>query len=143
MQTRRAAFTLVELLIVVVILAILAAAIIPQFTDVTNDARDSTADINLRVLRGQIQLYKMQHNGTAPGATLVELTKGTTATGADGTDFGPYLQKIPANPFTNSSVVRASATNPPAAASGEEDAGWLYHAASGNVWLDNENYLDK
>ena len=35
---RRSAFTLIEVLIVVVIMAILAATIIPQFTDSTKDA---------------------------------------------------------------------------------------------------------
>src|SRR5690606_30462230 len=46
----RSGFTLVELLIVVVILAILAAAVIPTFTDSTTDARASTALTNLNVL---------------------------------------------------------------------------------------------
>ena len=55
-RQRRSGFTLVELLIVVVILAILAAAIIPTFTDSTSDAKASTALTNLNVLRGQIQL---------------------------------------------------------------------------------------
>ena len=42
---RRSAFTLIEVLIVVVIMAILAATIIPQFTDSTKDAKASTATI--------------------------------------------------------------------------------------------------
>ncbi len=138
----RSGFTLVELLIVVVILAILAAAIIPTFTDSTTDARASTALTNLNVLRGQIQLYRMQHGGLTPSATLVELTMQTDATGSEGTDYGPYLLKIPVNPYTNSATVRPAASNPPNAASGEDDAGWLYHAASGNIWLDHADHLD-
>ena len=140
-RSNRSGFTLVELLIVVVILAILAAAIIPTFTDSTADAKASTALTNLNVLRGQIQLYRMQHGGNSPSATLNELTIQTDASGAAGTDYGPYLLKIPANPYTNSAVVRAAAANPPAAASGEDDAGWLYHAASGNIWLDHTDHL--
>ena len=138
----RSGFTLVELLIVVVILAILAAAIIPTFTDSTADARASTALTNLNVLRGQIQMYRMQHNGLTPSATLAELTLQTDATGAEGTDFGPYLLKIPTNPYTNSATVRPTTSNPPTAASGEQDAGWLYHAATGNIWLDHTDHLD-
>lgn len=138
----RSGFTLVELLIVVVILAILAAAVIPTFTDSTTDARASTALTNLNVLRGQIQLYRMQHSGLTPSATLVELTMQTNASGSEGTDFGPYLLKIPVNPYTNAATVRAAATNPPAAASGEDDAGWLYHADTGNIWLDHTDHLD-
>ena len=43
----RSAFTLIEVLIVVVIMAILAATIIPQFTDSTKDAKTSTAKMNV------------------------------------------------------------------------------------------------
>ncbi len=103
--------------------------------------RGAIADINVRVMRGQLQLYKMQHNGLLPSAALAELTKGTNADGSDGTQFGPYVQIIPTNPFTNSSKVRAATANPPAAASGVSDAGWLYHAASGNIWLDHADYI--
>ena len=37
---RKAGFTLVEILIVVIILGILAAIVIPQFTEASNDARE-------------------------------------------------------------------------------------------------------
>jgi prepilin-type N-terminal cleavage/methylation domain-containing protein len=143
MRTRNTAFTLMELLIVIVILAILAAAIIPQFADVSVDAKDSTADLNVRILRAQIELYKAQHDGLTPSLTLAELTKATDASGADGGPFGPYLQRIPVNPFTNSATVRQSATNPPAAASGAADAGYLYHPATGRIWLDKDDHLTK
>ncbi len=139
---RRHAFTLVELLIVVVILAIIAAAVIPQFTDSTADAKRGTALANLRTLRGQIQTYIVQHNGSPP-ATLAKLTEKTDASGATGTEFGPYLQFIPVNPFTNKSTVTATSANPPTAASSGADRGWLYHAASGNVWLDEGGYLNQ
>ena len=46
----RSAFTLIEVLIVVVIMAILAAAIVPQFTDSTKDAKSSTAKFNLHTV---------------------------------------------------------------------------------------------
>jgi prepilin-type N-terminal cleavage/methylation domain-containing protein len=145
---RRSAFTLVEVLIVVVIMAILAAAIIPQFTDSTKDAKSSTVQFNLSTLRSQIQLYRTQHNGTNPGATLVELTQTTNAAGTAGSGanfpFGPYLREIPANPITNSKAVK-SITNDPAAAGDVTSggAGWLYNATSGNVWIDHADHYTK
>ncbi len=136
-------FTLVEVLIVVVIMAILAAAIIPQFTDSSSDARESTALMNLRTLRGQIQLYRVQHNGLLPSASLGELLIKTDASGSSGGTLGPYLQFIPDNPFTNANTVRTTATDPPGAASGAADAGWLYNTTSGMVYLDDGSYLNK
>ena len=63
---RRNAFTLVELLIVVIILGILAAVVIPQFSDASTDARVSSLTTNLATIRGQIEFYKMQHTGKYP-----------------------------------------------------------------------------
>jgi len=74
-MSRRSAFTLVEILIVVVILAILAAAVIPQFTDSSNDAKNSTSLFNLQTFRGQIAVYKAQHGGLVPtGADATAIT---------------------------------------------------------------------
>jgi general secretion pathway protein G len=139
-RSTRSAFTLVEVLIVVVIMAILAATIIPQFTDSTKDAKESTSKFNLHTMRSQIELYKAHHNGVLPSADLAELTKATDADGADGGPFGPYMREIPANPFTNSKTVTVTADNPPTAATG---GGWLYNATTGGIWIDHADYLDE
>lgn len=142
---KRGGFTLVEVLIVVVIMSILAATIIPQFSNSTKDAKDNTAKFNLHTIRSQIELYKSQHDGKVPSATLVELTSKTNAAGTVGTTsafaYGPYLQELPTNPYTNSAKISTAATNPPTAASGAADAGWLYHSASGMIWIDNDTLL--
>ena len=78
---RRNAFTLVEVLIVIVIMAVLAATIIPQFSDSTKDAKVSSVKFNLHTLRSQFQLYKSQHDGKVPGATLAEMTSQTDSDG--------------------------------------------------------------
>jgi general secretion pathway protein G len=140
-RSTRSAFTLVEVLIVVVIMAILAATIIPQFTDSTNDAKISTSKFNLHTMRSQIELYKAHHNGLLPSASLAELTKATDADGADGGPFGPYMREIPANPFNNLNTVTATAgtsATPPAAATG---GGWLYNATTGDIFIDHEDHL--
>ena len=141
---KRGGFTLVEVLIVVVIMAILAATIIPQFSDSTKDAKTNTSKFNLHTIRSQIELFKSQHDGKVP-SDLLDLTKKTNSSGVVGTTsafpYGPYLQELPANPFTGSAKITTAASNPPAAASGATDAGWLYHAASGGVWIDNADLL--
>ena len=63
---RARGFTLVELLMVVVILAIIAAIVVPQFSSATDDAKESVLDTNLARMRSAVDLYKEQH-GHYPG----------------------------------------------------------------------------
>lgn len=142
--SRRSAFTLIEVLIVVVIMAILAATIIPQFTDSTKDAKSSTVKFNLHTLRSQIELYRTQHNGTAPAATLAELKVSTDASGAQGTGvnypYGPYIREVPVNPYNNKNDVTAITNDPAKAADVTGNTGWLYNATTGGIWIDNSAF---
>ncbi len=124
-------FTLVELLIVVIILGILAAVVIPQFSASTQDANEAALDSNLAAMRNAIELYAAQHNGDYPG-TILQQDDATAITGTNApytaaaalveqltlyTDFnnnisatkggayiyGPYIKKgVPANPVPSS-----------------------------------------
>jgi general secretion pathway protein G len=107
-------FTLVEILIVVVILGILAAIVIPQFTSASTEAKEAALVSDLQAMRSQIELYKIHHNDQLPGtqATNDFTTAMTSKTNQDGEDttqatdpltcrYGPYMRKIPINPFTN------------------------------------------
>ena len=62
----RQGFTLVELLIVVVILTILSAIVVPQFSAATDDAKLSSLDTSLANVRSAVDLYYQQH-GEYPG----------------------------------------------------------------------------
>ncbi|MBW8041081.1 MAG: prepilin-type N-terminal cleavage/methylation domain-containing protein [Planctomycetes bacterium] len=107
-------FTLVEILIVVVILGILAAIVIPQFTSASTEARESALKSDLQAMRSQIELYKIQHlNDALPGAftaTFLQAMEGYTDVGgavvAAGTlgAKGPYMRKIPVNPFSSAAL---------------------------------------
>lgn len=137
-------FTLVEVLIVVVILAILAATIIPKYANSTDEARASNAQYNLHVLRSQIELFKAQHEGGAPTEKDIvnQLTKNTDLGGAvaAGGAYGPYVQMVPENPFNaDATIVDAGATIPPtkAAATG----GWLYDEGTGQIWINHADHL--
>ena len=108
-RNARKGFTLVEILIVVIILGILAAIVIPQFTNASEDARKSSLTSQLQTLRSQTELYKLQHLDKFPtdtgdlGSSAVwswsALTTQTDETGSayDSSSstsgpFGPYLQ---------------------------------------------------
>jgi general secretion pathway protein G len=121
---RRAAFTLIEILIVVVILGILAAIVVPQFSNASQVARENMLKDELRYFRTQITVYKAQHGDVPPGyvngnpggqlstqAFTDQLVNRTNARGDKGLDsrqfpFGPYLLRIPANPLTQSNGVK-------------------------------------
>lgn len=82
-RANQGGFTLVELLIVAIILAILAAIVVPQFANSTAGANDSALRSNLAGIRSAIDLYTQQHGGTYPGA--VASTGGACAGGTAGT----------------------------------------------------------
>jgi general secretion pathway protein G len=139
---RQNGFTLVELLIVVVILGILAAIVIPQFSDASNDAKDSSLKSNLATIRSQIQLYKIQHNGELPAggkATFIDsMTKYTIADGSVATTqapgagvYGPYLQTIPKNPYNNLNTVTNNGT------AGDGSGGWEFNTTTGTFQADD------
>lgn len=126
----QAGFTLVEILIVVVILGILAAIVIPQFTSASESAKSSSLVSQLQTIRSQLELYQVQHNGDYPDLVTdwTQITGETevdgTAGDASGNEFGPYLQQAPVNPFEQSFVVGA------AAAAG---TGWVYDETTGAI----------
>jgi general secretion pathway protein G len=126
----KSGFTLVEILIVVVILGILAAIVIPQFTEASTEARTSSLMSNLQTIRSQLELYAVQHNDADPvlASFLAQMTQQTDIDGNAGTDFGPYLQQIPPNPFTNSSTVVGWGLG---AVAGTD--GWEYNENTGEV----------
>jgi general secretion pathway protein G len=138
---KNAGFTLVEILIVVIILGILAAIVIPQFTQASNDARESALVSDLQTVRSQLELYKVQHLEVYPSSssstTFIDcLSKRTNAAGATGSDaslypYGPYLQKFPVNAFvsgTASGAVGFGTTDP---APGDGSTGWYFNTSTG------------
>src|SRR5207248_9219860 len=118
--------------IVVIILGILAAIVIPQFTNASEDARKSNMTSQLQTLRSQIELYKLQHRDIAPSLiagwdqfTMYTDDTGATAATADATHkYGPYVQSSPINPLTNSNTVVAPANV-------TTTSGWTFVAGTG------------
>jgi type II secretion system protein G len=131
-------FTLVEILIVVVILGILSAIVIPQYTSASTEARESALAGDLQTIRSSIELYKIHHNDNLPGtqAGVDFQTAMTSRTNQDGvvdtsggTDptfrFGPYLREIPINPFNDLNTVEIDGT------AGDNSSGWNFVTVAG------------
>jgi len=139
-------FTLVEILIVVVILGILAAIVIPQFTEASTEARTSSLCTDLQTMRSQIELYKVQHADDLPGsgtATLIQALIGQTDIyGAVGTDFGPYVQKIPSNSFLPEAIANVIEEEAGSANLGGANAGWHFNTLNGQFHADDDDHMD-
>ena len=64
--SRKKGFTLVELLIVVLILAALAAIAVPRIGQSAANARRRACETNISIMNSQIELYEA-NEGVAPG----------------------------------------------------------------------------
>jgi type II secretory pathway pseudopilin PulG len=159
---------LVELLIVAIILAILAAIIIPQFASTTVDAQEAALRSNVSAMRSSIDLYRQQH-GAYPGANAASggACSGTAGTGAAGTQqamedqltrysnsigqscsvadtgftFGPYIQDddLPTNPISSSGVIAIVNTGDLEMTADGAGLGWKFDTAAGKFIVNDTN----
>jgi general secretion pathway protein G len=153
-RTRKGGFTLVEILIVVIILGILAAIVIPQFTSASQDARKNSLVSQLQTLRSQIELYKLQHLDQLPSTLIAggnsaavwnQFVNKTDASGATGVTtafpFGPYLQAPPTNPLNGSIFVGAVAADVlGGAANASGSVGFVINNVNGKIWGTSSKY---
>ena len=154
-MNRTKAFTLVEILIVVVLLGLLAAIVIPAFGEGTMSARASALTQDLRILQRFILIYKCQHLEVAPGylngntsstptessfvnqATQSSTSTGqTAAVGTSGYNRGPYLAKIPTNPVNSLNTVQILEDSSPFPGNADDSHGWIYKPATGEIRSD-------
>lgn len=124
-------FTLIELVIIIVILGILAAVAIPQYQNMSAEAREAQCRALLGSLRSGITIFYANQavtTGTAIWPTLVELETVNTV----------MAQTIPANPYVDGanapdSIVTGVAKGTTVGARG----GWAYNPATGEIWANS------
>jgi len=123
-------FTLVELLIVIIIIAVLAAIAIPKFSNSSQRSKESSLRANLKLVRNAIDLFRAD-TGAFP-ANMAGLTTSTTsglnAAAATctiaATDWrGPYLQAVPVDPVSGSAMTYGTSA---------ADVGNVKSSATGN-----------
>lgn len=147
------AFTLVEILIVVIILGILAAIVMPRFSNATTEARESMLRKDLHMIRTQIGIYRAQHLETSPGYDPVtgvpseqdfvdHMTQysdsygNTNATQTAVFKYGPYLSKIPSNPLNSLSTITIVDDGANLPANATNTTGWIYKPETVEILCD-------
>jgi len=102
LRNRKRGFTLVEIMVVIIVLTILAAAIIPNLTGRTDDARVARArsDVaNLETTLEQFRLDVLRYPTSEEGLTVLREPPQSD----DAVRWkGPYLKKpVPLDPWSN------------------------------------------
>jgi general secretion pathway protein G len=102
----RRAFTLIEILVVIVILAILASLIIPKLIGRTDDAKVAKAKSDIATLKSCLSAYRLD-NDKYP--TTEEGLEALRVAPSDATHWkGPYTEnEIPKDPWGNDYVYQS------------------------------------
>ena len=136
LRTRRAGFSLIELVIVIAILGILAAVAVPRMSRGAAGAPSSRLRADLATMRSALELYYVEHNNTYPAVadfsdalvnqfTDVDGNLNATKTGVF--IYGPYLKEVP----TLQVGTRKGSTG--VAAADAAGIGWLYNETTGAI----------
>jgi len=143
------AFTMIEILIVVVILGILAAVVVPHFSNATSLTRENTLKDDVRYVKMQVAVFRAQHRDVPPGYPngnaaaapteadfLAQMTQNSSelftlsATATAVCKFGPYLEKMPANPISGKATILVVGNGQPLPAP-TGAYGWIYKPQTG------------
>lgn len=89
----RRAFTMIELMIVVAIVAVLAAILIPNFLHARAESQTSACEGNLKNVATALEEYSVDHNGQYPGSSGSAID--VALFGGSG---NPYMAATPADP---------------------------------------------
>jgi len=123
------AFTLIELIAVIIVLAILSGIAIPKYIDYAAKAKESSVKGTLGAVRSAVANFYANSalNGTATWPTLAQMqTFGAT---------GVMQEAIPANAYNSDASIAAAtwAATPPVSGTN----GWNYDAATGKFWANS------
>lgn len=99
----RKGFTIIELLVVVVIIALLVAIATPLYVDARQRARQTAHDANAKILKGAAVMFIMENPSTAAIWAPFANQKATEVAGslAPHDQWAKYVEVFPENPLVN------------------------------------------
>lgn len=109
-KTASDAFTLIEIMVVVIILGILAATIIPQFMGTTRDAKVTKAKSDISELQAAIERFYI-HMDRYPTTEEGLGALMTAPSGDEGKWRGPYVTKLQPDPWEHEYLYRYPGTH--------------------------------
>ncbi len=90
-------FTLIEMLIVIVIIGILAAALVPRLTSIQSRARDSKRKIDLKAIYNANEIHKLDYGYYAASGSYVQ----SSAAQPRMSWLTGYLSSLPVDPIND------------------------------------------
>ncbi|MBX3384034.1 MAG: prepilin-type N-terminal cleavage/methylation domain-containing protein [Phycisphaeraceae bacterium] len=123
------AFTLVELLVVVVVLGILVAVVIPQYANATADAQLKATQDQLIKIRRAMDVYYVRNNNMLPAVTEGNGTWGQIANPGD-----TYLRERPLNQWVGGPNAGLIVFRTGPDTSFHTNYGWIFDPATGRTW---------
>src|SRR5579862_8677483 len=111
--SRRSGFTLVELLIVIIVIAVLAAIAIPKFVNSSARSKEASLHADLKLVRNAVSVFQSDTGAFPAALTDLAVTtapaNGLDSTGAvlaipPGNWHGPYVTALPSDPISTSAL---------------------------------------
>lgn len=135
------AFSLIELVIVVIIIAIIGAIAVPRMSSSAENAAKNAVIGDQSSLQKAIDLYTIEHEGQLPHVGdasvkqlylhLIETSDQDGTLNASGI-YGPYINGIPTNKINGLATIRKDG-----ASAGANTHGWRYDTVSGQIEPDH------
>lgn len=126
--TKQRGLTLIEVMLVVVITAILAAVVITGVGDSQKDAEEATIRYSLREMRSLIPVWWVKYDVGNGGSIPVELMK--------------VIPKSPVTGYSYFTIIHTDEPVVPGDVNQTGHGGWLISSTTQGVWLNSPDYVD-
>ena len=136
-MSKRQGFTLIELMIVIMIIAVIGAIAVPRLLGTRKSAQDGALTLNLAAVRNAIAMYSSENGGALPGSS------GTKDAAQFKLDVEKYLQgsfpkcPVSAAPGREADVLMSTAD--PFVGTAAADEGWAFHTERGEFIVNHDD----